>query len=59
MAMCHSILDVSDNLEDMAGLVIIYLDEKCMVITRQACVGNSIDITRYFSDGLIRGIFSM
>jgi hypothetical protein len=52
MAMCHPILDVS-NLEDMTGLVIVYLNEYRMMITRQAGIGNSVDIIRHFSDGFI------
>jgi hypothetical protein len=54
MAVCHPILDVSNNLENMAGLVIIYLDENRIMITRQAGIGNSVDIIRHFSDGFIR-----
>jgi hypothetical protein len=54
MAMCHSILDVSDNLEDMAGLVVIYLDKNRVMITRQACIGDSVDIIRHFFDRFIR-----
>lgn len=41
MARCHLILDVSDNPEDIVGLITICFDEKRMVITRRACVGNS------------------
>lgn len=49
-------MDVSDNPEDIVGLITICFDEKRMVITRRACVGNSEILIRQFSDGLIWGI---
>ena len=44
MVMSHSILDISRNLENKSGLVLIRFEEYCLMVSRHSVVGYSVHV---------------
>ena len=47
VAMSHSVLNISNYLEKLAGLVVVGLDKYCMVVPWQASIRNPISVARH------------